>query len=121
MATILICDDERDIVNALDIYLSSEGYEVVKAYNGAEALEAIEAGRVDLVLLDIMMPVMNGLDATKTIRNTGRSDASVPIIAMTANAYEEDKKECIRAGMNEHIAKPLEEREIMVAISKYVH
>ena len=70
--------------------------------------------------MDIMMPVMNGLEATRAIRSSGRSDYSVPIIAMTANAYEEDKKECIEAGMNEHIAKPLEEKEIMAAISRNI-
>ena len=104
--------------------LEDKGFEVDTASNGKEAVGKFLSSSLfyyDVILMDIMMPLMNGLDATKTIRNTGRSDASVPIIAMTANAYEEDKKECIRAGMNEHIAKPLEEREIMVAISKYVH
>ncbi len=117
--------EDNDLNQEIAIYmLEDKGFEVDTASNGKEAVGKFLSSSLfyyDVILMDIMMPVMNGLDATKTIRNTGRSDASVPIIAMTANAYEEDKKECIRAGMNEHIAKPLEEREIMVAISKYVH
>ena len=70
--------------------------------------------------MDIMMPVMNGLDATRAIRNSNRPDSSIPIIAMTANAYEEDKRECISAGMDEHISKPLEEKEIMAAIARHI-
>ena len=62
MAKILICDDERDIVNALDIYLAAEGYETVRAYNGREALRAVSSQQIDLILLDVMMPVMDGIE-----------------------------------------------------------
>ena len=100
----------------------SEEYRVLEAENGLAALDMLRknADDISLILLDIMMPVMNGLEATRAIRSSGRSDYSVPIIAMTANAYEEDKKECIEAGMNEHIAKPLEESEIMAAIKRNI-
>ena len=67
MYNILVCDDEKDIVEALGIYLSAEGYQVTKAYNGQEACEKLKTGDVQLVLMDIMMPVMDGLTATKTI------------------------------------------------------
>ena len=74
-----------------------------------------------MILMDIMMPKLDGIAATKAIRAMERPDAvEIPIIAMTANAYEEDKKECIEAGMNEHIAKPLEESEIMAAIKRNI-
>ena len=109
MHTILICDDDKDIVSALDIYLSSEGYKTVKAYNGNEALRAVEQNDIHLILMDIMMPVMNGLAAAKAIRALARPDAgTIPIIALTANAFSEDVQKCLDAGMNAHIAKPLD-------------
>ena len=92
MYNVLVCDDEKDIVSALQIYLKSEGYQVFSAYNGKEALKIINREDIQLVLMDIMMPVMNGLEATREIRTMNRSDASaVVIIAMTANAFTEDK------------------------------
>ena len=71
MYKILICDDDRDIVSALKIYLTSEGYQTVEAYNGQEALDAVEAGGIDLVLMDVMMPKMDGIRATARMREEG--------------------------------------------------
>ena len=68
MYRVLVCDDEKDIVSALEIYLMSEGYEVVKTYNGREALEAVKLQEIHLVLMDIMMPVMDGIQAMAEIR-----------------------------------------------------
>ena len=76
MYTILICDDDKDIVSALDIYLSAEGYRTVKAYNGIQAIEVVKKGGVDLILMDIMMPEMDGIRATAKLREEG----NVPII-----------------------------------------
>ena len=109
MYSILVCDDEKDIVSALEIYLKGEGYDVVTAYNGEEALKQLKEKEIHLVLLDYMMPVMDGLEATRQIRILNRKDTKeIPIIAMTANAFEEDRKACLDAGMNEHIGKPID-------------
>ena len=92
MYRILVCDDEKDIVSALKIYLMADGYQVFEAYNGREALEILKKEDIHLVLMDIMMPVMNGYEAARMIRSMDREDAKViPIIAMTANAFTEDK------------------------------
>lgn len=83
MYKILICDDDHDIVSALKIYLTSEGYQTVEAYNGQEALEAVEAGGIDLVLMDVMMPKMDGIRATARMREEG----NIPIILLTPIEY----------------------------------
>ena len=120
---VLVVED-NDLNQEIALYMLKEkGFDVDTADNGKEAVGKFLSSKpfyYNLILMDIMMPVMNGLEATRAIRSSGRSDYSVPIIAMTANAYEEDKKECIEAGMNEHIAKPLEESEIMAAIKRNI-
>ena len=109
MYTILICDDDKDIVSALDIYLTSEGYRTIKAYNGREALKAVEQNEIHLILMDIMMPNLNGWDTARRIRSMKRSDAErVPVIAMSANAFAEDIINSRISGMDEHLTKPLE-------------
>ena len=119
MYRILVCDDERDIVSALRIYLTAEGYEVLEAYNGSEMLRLAAMQEVHLILLDVMMPGMDGLEATKAIRMLEREDAKkIPIIAMTANAFEEDRKACLEAGMNEHIGKPIDIPQLKRVITK---
>ena len=119
MAKILVCDDDKDIVEAIDIYLTQEGYEVLKAYDGDEAIKVLKRNEVDLLIMDVMMPVMDGLEATKAIRMLEREDAKkIPIIAMTANAFEEDRKACLEAGMNEHIGKPIDIPRLKRAITK---
>ena len=119
MAKILVCDDDKDIVEAIDIYLTQEGYEVLKAYDGDEAIKVLKRNEVDLLIMDVMMPVMDGLEATKAIRMLEREDAKkIPIIAMTANAFEEDRKACLEAGMNEHIGKPIDIPQLKRVITK---
>lgn len=120
MYTILVCDDEQDIVSALEIYLTAEGYRVLKAYNGKEALAVAAREEVHLILMDIMMPVMDGMTATRTIRAMEREDAaSIPIIAMTANAFTDDIRRHKSAGMNEQISKPLELEKMKETLVKY--
>ena len=87
MYTILVCDDEQDIVSALEIYLTAEGYRVLKAYNGKEALAVAAREEVHLILMDIMMPVMDGLTAMAQLRQT----SNVPVILLTAKSEDTDK------------------------------
>ena len=98
------------------------GAEVETVKNGLEAVqhfEACESGTYDVILMDVMMPVMDGLTATKTIRSLERQDAkTIPIIAMTANAFREDAEKCMEAGMNAHLAKPLDDEKIKQTISE---
>ena len=109
MYNVLVCDDEKDIVSALQIYLKSEGYQVFSAYNGKEALKIINREDIQLVLMDIMMPEMDGLEATRTIRNLDREDCKkIPIYAMSANAFDEDVKRSLASGMNGHLSKPVD-------------
>ncbi|MDD3362156.1 MAG: ATP-binding protein [Hespellia sp.] len=102
--------------------LEKMGAKIFLAKNGQEAVDMfseLEEGTFDLILMDIRMPVMDGLTAAKTIRNMPRRDAKdIPIIAMTANAYEEDINNCIRAGMNDHIAKPIDPKVMYQTIAK---
>lgn len=116
--------EDNDLNQEIALYMLKEkGFEVETASNGKEAVGRFISSSpfyYDIILMDIMMPVMNGLEATKEIRGALRPDNNVPIIAMTANAYEEDRRECLEVGMNQHIAKPLEEKEIMKAIEKYL-
>ena len=119
---IVICDDDKDIVRALQIYLSNRNYELLCAYTGREALDFVKKGDVSLVLLDIMMPEMDGLSATKAIRALDREDAkTIPIIAMTANAFDEDEKKCMEAGMNAHLVKPLDIQKMKEAVCRYLN
>ena len=104
MYTILVCDDDRDIVSALDIYLTSEGYRTVKAYDGLEAVKAAEAQPVDLILMDIMMPGLDGIRATAKLREK----FNVPIILLTAKSEDADKVLGLNIGADDYITNPLE-------------
>ena len=103
--------------------LENVGIEVTMAKDGREAVNIFEESRenyFDVILMDIMMPVMDGLTATKTIRSLKRQEAkTIPIFAMTANAFLEDKKQSQEAGMNEHLSKPLDEKKLTSMIWKY--
>ena len=109
---IILAEDNELNMEIAKFLLDEEGALVVEARNGQEAVAALaasEPGSVDAILMDIMMPVMDGYEATRAIRTMDRSDAkSIPIIAMTANAFMEDKRTAKKAGMDEHIAKPLD-------------
>lgn len=103
--------------------LSSYGFEPTWAKNGSICVEKFtesEAGWYDAILMDLRMPVMNGYEATKAIRESGREDADIPIIAMTADAFAEDVKRCIDCGMNAHIAKPIDIGELIKILQKHI-
>lgn len=114
---ILVVEDDQEILDGVGIYLKNQGYTVFKALNGAEGLKILEKEEIHLAIVDIMMPVMDGITATRTIRGLMREEAErIPIIAMTANAFEEDRKRSMEAGMNGHVAKPLDMQEILKTI-----
>ena len=102
MYNILICDDQPDIVNALKIYLAPEGYNLFQAFTGREALDVVKANDIHLILLDIMMPVMDGITATAKIREF----SNAPIILLTAKSETEDKVLGLNVGADDYITKP---------------
>ena len=112
MNTILICDDDRDIVSALDIYLTSEGYETVKAYDGLECLEAVKRQPVDLILLDVMMPGLDGIRTTAKLRES----CNVPIILLTAKSEDSDKILGLNIGADDYITKPFNPIEVIARV-----
>ena len=117
---ILVCDDDRNICELLRLYLEKDGYTVSIANDGEEALAKFTAEAPDLILLDIMMPKLDGIAATKAIRDMERPDAvEIPIIAMTANAFEDDARKCVEAGMNAHLSKPLQMDVVVGTIAEY--
>ena len=117
---ILLAEDNELNMEIAEFMLRNEGTEVTRAWNGQEAVEIFEkskSGQFDVILMDIMMPVMNGYEATKRIRSMDREDAKViPIIAMTANAFAEDRLKAKDAGMDEHIAKPVDVKRLVKVI-----
>ena len=119
---VLLVEDNELNVEIAEFMLTENGAKVETVNNGLEAVqhfEASEPGTYDVILMDVMMPVMDGLEATKAIRMLEREDAKkIPIIAMTANAFEEDRKACLEAGMNEHIGKPIDIPRLKRAITK---
>lgn len=109
---ILVCDDEKDIVEALNIYLSSEGYTIYKAYNGQEALELMSKEEIHLVLLDVMMPVMDGITAMAKIRE----QSNVPIIMLTAKSQDTDKVLGLNVGADDYVTKPFNPIELIARV-----
>ncbi len=121
---ILLAEDNEinwEIANEL---LTAMGLELDWAENGQICLEKFRQSDIrhyDAVLMDVRMPVMNGYEATRAIRASGREDADIPIIAMTADAFSEDVKKCLDAGMNAHVAKPIDVKEVCRQLEKYMH
>ena len=117
---ILLAEDNELNMEITEFVLQNEGADLTKAWDGQEAVELFrnsEPGEFDVILMDIMMPVMNGYEATKMIRSLDREDAKkIPIIAMTANAFTEDRIRAKEAGMNEHVAKPVDVELLMKVI-----
>lgn len=112
MYNILICDDEKDIVSALEIYLRTAGYEVYKAYNGAEAIDVVRANEIHLVLMDVMMPMMDGITAMAKIREL----CNVPIIMLTAKSEDTDKILGLEVGADDYVTKPFNPVELLARV-----
>ena len=112
MYNILICDDERDIVSALKIYLEAEGYATVAAYNGNEAVEAVKNNAVHLALMDIMMPECDGITAMTQIREI----SNIPVILLTAKGEDTDKILGLNVGADDYITKPFNPVEVIARV-----
>ena len=112
MYTVLICDDDRDIVSALEIYLTSEGYRTVSAYNGEEAIAAVRTENIDLILMDVMMPRLDGIRATAKLREEG----NIPIILLTAKSEDTDKVLGLNIGADDYITKPFNPIEVLARV-----
>lgn len=112
MYNVLICDDDKDIVAALKIYLSSENYNLLTASNGREVLELLRSGPIHLILMDIMMPEMDGIAATARIRE----ESNVPIILLTAKSEDSDKVLGLNIGADDYITKPFQPVEVQARV-----
>ena len=112
MFNILVCDDDKEIVDAIDIYLSQEGYHILKAYDGLQAIELMKKEEVHLILLDIMMPNLDGIRATRKIRET----SSVPIIMLSAKSEDVDKILGLNIGADDYITKPFNPLELIARV-----
>lgn len=109
---VLVCDDDKAIVDALEIYLKQEGYGVIKAYNGRQALQAVMEGPIHLILLDIMMPELDGLSATIKIRE----EKNIPIIMISAKSEDTDKITGLNFGADDYVTKPFNPLELMARV-----
>ena len=116
MYNILICDDERDIVSALKIYLQGEGYGLYEAYNGAEALDILRTQKIHLVLMDIMMPEVDGISALGELR----AFTNVPVIFLTAKSEDIDKIVGLNLGADDYITKPFNPIELIARVKSHI-
>ena len=112
MNRILVCDDDREIVEAIEIYLLQEGYEVIKAYDGAEALEVLKKQKVDLLIIDVMMPRLDGLSAIMRIRE----GKNLPIIVLSAKSENSDKILGLSMGADDYVTKPFNPMELAARV-----
>ena len=112
MYNVLICDDQPDIVNALKIYLTPEGYNLFEAFTGQEALDIVRKNDIHLILLDVMMPVMDGITAISKIREF----SNAPIILLTAKSETEDKVLGLNVGADDYITKPFVPVEVLARV-----
>lgn len=112
MQTILVCDDDKQIVEAIDIYLTGEGFEVIKAYDGYEVLEYLESHDADLLIIDVMMPGLDGIRTTLKVRE----NSSIPIIILSAKSEDTDKILGLNIGADDYITKPFNPLEVVARV-----
>ncbi|HJC48581.1 MAG TPA: response regulator transcription factor [Candidatus Lachnoclostridium pullistercoris] len=116
MQNILVCDDDKQIVEAIDIYLTGEGYHVIKAYDGYEALKILDTTPVDLMILDVMMPGLDGIRTTLKVRET----SSIPIIILSAKSEDNDKILGLNIGADDYITKPFNPLELVARVKSHI-
>ncbi|MCI9166766.1 MAG: response regulator transcription factor [Dorea sp.] len=116
MAKILVCDDDKEIVEAIEIYLTQEGYEVLKAYDGMEALKVLETEHVDLLVIDVMMPKLDGIRATLKIRE----ENNMPIIILSAKSEDADKILGLNIGADDYVTKPFNPLELIARVKSQI-
>ncbi len=110
--TILVCDDDKEIVEAISIYLKQEGYDIVPAYNGKEALKAVKEQEIHLIILDIMMPEMDGIHALLKLRE----ESSIPVILLSAKSEDVDKILGLNVGADDYVTKPFNPLELVARV-----
>lgn len=108
---VLLVDDDIRNIFSLGTLLSEKGFKIISAYNGKEALLELENNKIDIILMDVMMPVMNGYETIELIRKDLRFK-NIPIIALTAKAQKEDREKCLQVGANDYIKKPIDQEEL---------
>ena len=112
MPTILVCDDDKQIVEAINIYLTGEGFNVIKAYDGYEALDLLEKNEVNLMIVDVMMPGLDGIRTTLKVRET----SSIPIIILSAKSEDSDKILGLNIGADDYLSKPFNPLELVARV-----
>ena len=112
MANILVCDDDKEIVDAIEIYLSQDGYQIFKAYDGAQAIEILKKEEIHLLIMDVMMPKLDGIRATLKIREY----SSIPIIMLSAKSEDTDKILGLNIGADDYITKPFNPLELAARV-----
>lgn len=116
MANVLVCDDDKDIVEAISIYLEQEGYRVLKAYDGLEAIELLRSQQIDLLIIDIMMPKLDGIRATLKIRE----ENPLPIIILSAKSEDADKILGLNVGADDYVTKPFNPLELVARVRSQI-
>lgn len=116
MYNILVCDDDKEIVKAIEIYLTKEGYNVLKAFDGEEALKVIKQNTIHLVILDIMMPKKDGIETLDEIRKT----TSIPVIMLSAKSEDEDKINGLNLGADDYVTKPFNPLELIARVNSCI-
>lgn len=112
MKSILVCDDDKEIVDAIEIYLQQEGYRILKAYDGEQALQVLKENEVHLLIIDVMMPRLDGIRATLKIRE----DSSIPIIILSAKSEDADKILGLNIGADDYVTKPFNPLELVARV-----
>ncbi len=113
MYNVLVVDDDKEIVGAIEIYLKKEGYKILKAYNGNEALKIIQENEIHLIILDIMMPEKDGIETLEEIRK----DKSIPVILLSAKSEDYDKIGGLNSGADDYITKPFNPLELIARVN----